>query len=137
VTPPTGAGDTRFRLIYEVEPPREADTTKFFRQIEIFRDVVDAVLIPDNHLGRPALSSVALGIKACEYGVQPIVAINARDRNHLRLRSDLMTLKAFGVEEVLLLYGDRIEHGRRPSPASSSSILRTVSSLRPWSMRSP
>jgi hypothetical protein len=101
-----------FRLIYEVDPPREATLTKFFRQLEIFGDVVDAVLIPDNHLGRSALSSVALAIEAAKLGVRPIVALNARDRNHLRLHSDFLTLRAFGVEEVLLLFGDRIETGR-------------------------
>ena len=101
-----------FRLIYEIDPPREATLTKFFRQLEIFGDVVDAVLIPDNHLGRSALSSVALAIEATKRGVRPIVALNARDRNHLRLHSDFLTLRAFGVEEVLLLFGDRIETGR-------------------------
>jgi hypothetical protein len=101
-----------FRLIYEVEPPREATLTKFFRQLEIFGEVVDAVLIPDNHLGRSAVSSVALAIEAAKLGVRPIVALNARDRNHLRLHSDFLTLRAFGVEEVLLLFGDRIETGR-------------------------
>jgi methylenetetrahydrofolate reductase (NADPH) len=101
-----------FRLIYEIDPPREATLTKFFRQLEIFGDVVDAVLIPDNHLGRSALSSVALAIEATKRGVRPIVALNARDRNHLRLHSDFLTLRAFGVEEVLLLFGDRIDAGR-------------------------
>lgn len=101
-----------FRIIYEVEPPRDPDLTRFFRQLEIFGGVVDAVLIPDNHLGRPALSSVALAVAARREGHRPIVALNARDRNHLRLRSDLLTLQAFGIDEVLLLYGDVIEHGR-------------------------
>src|SRR4029077_18349286 len=41
-----------------------------------------------------------------------IVALNARDRNHLRLHSDFLTLRAFGIEEVLLLFGDRIDSGR-------------------------
>lgn len=101
-----------FRLIYEVEPPRDASIAKFVRQIEIFAGVVDAVLIPDNHLGRPALSSVVLAVEAARMGVAPIVALNARDRNHLRLRSDLLTLQAFGIQEVLFLYGDTIDHGR-------------------------
>lgn len=101
-----------FRLIYEIEPPRDATLTKFFRQLEIFGGVVDAVLIPDNHLGQAALSSVVLAIEALKWGAQPIVALNARDRNHLRLQSDLLTLRAFGIEEVLLLFGDSIEAGR-------------------------
>jgi methylenetetrahydrofolate reductase (NADPH) len=101
-----------FRLIYEVDPPREATLTKFFRQLEIFGDVVDTVLIPDNHLGRSALSSVVLAIEAAKRGFRPIVALNARDRNHLRLHSDFLTLRAFGIDEVLLLFGDRIDSGR-------------------------
>jgi 5,10-methylenetetrahydrofolate reductase len=101
-----------FRLIYEVEPPRDPDTAKFLRQLEIFGGVVDAVLIPDNHLGRPALSSVVLAIEAKRMGFVPIVALNARDRNVLRLRSDLITLKAFGIDDVLMLYGDAIDRGR-------------------------
>jgi hypothetical protein len=112
VSGPSVNGATGFRLIYEIDPPREPATRKFFRQLEIFGGVVDAFLIPDNHLGRPALSSVTLAIEACRQGLRPIVALNARDRNHLRLRSDLMTLQAYGVEEVLLLYGDHIERGR-------------------------
>ena len=106
------AGAPPFRLIYEVEPPREASATKFHRQLDIFEGVVDAVLIPDNHLGRPALSSVVLAVEARRRGFEVMVALNARDRNHLRLRSDLLTLQAFGVEEVLFLYGDAIEAGR-------------------------
>ena len=109
---PSTNGATGFRLIYEIDPPREPATRKFFRQLEIFGGVVDAFLIPDNHLGRPALSSVTLAVEACRQGLRPIVALNARDRNHLRLRSDLLTLQAYGVEEVLLLYGDRVEEGR-------------------------
>jgi len=101
-----------FRLIYEVEPPREPTLTKFFRQLEIYGDVVDAFLIPDNHLGRAALSSVGLAVEALKLGLEPIVALNARDRNHLRLASDLLTLRAFGIQEVLLLFGDQIETGR-------------------------
>ena len=74
--------------------------------------LIDTVLIPDNHLGRSALSSVVLAIEAAKWGIRPIVALNARDRNHLRLHSDFLTLRAFGIEEVLLLFGDRIETGR-------------------------
>jgi methylenetetrahydrofolate reductase (NADPH) len=96
-----------FRLIYELEPPREPDLRKVRWQIDVMGPGVDAILIPDNHLGRAALSSVALAIEVQNKGFTPLVALNARDRNRLRLKSDLMTLRAYGVEEVLLLHGDR------------------------------
>ncbi|MGH2705544.1 MAG: methylenetetrahydrofolate reductase [Actinomycetota bacterium] len=101
-----------FRLILEIEPPRAPDLSKVARQLDIFGPLVDAILVPDNHLARPAVSSVALAVEIRRAGFQAIPAVNARDRNHLRLRSDLMTLQAYGVEEVLFLYGDRIAHGR-------------------------
>jgi 5,10-methylenetetrahydrofolate reductase len=101
-----------FRLIYELGVPREPDLKKVLLQLEIFGPVVDAFLIPDNHLGLPALSSVALAVEVRNQGLKPIAAVNARDRNHLRFRSDVMTLKAYGVDEVLFLYGDNIDHGR-------------------------
>ncbi|MGH7425927.1 MAG: methylenetetrahydrofolate reductase, partial [Candidatus Methylomirabilales bacterium] len=83
-----------------------------FRQIEIFGPIVDAILVPDNHLGRPALSSLVIALEVRNLGFKPLVAINARDRNHLRLQSDLLTLRAYEIDEVLFLYGDRIEAGR-------------------------
>jgi 5,10-methylenetetrahydrofolate reductase len=98
-----------FRLIFELEPPRTADLKKALSQIEIFGPIVDAILIPDNHLGQPALSSMALALEIRNQGFKPVVALNARDRNHLRLKSDLLTLKAYEIDEVLLLYGDGSE----------------------------
>lgn len=101
-----------FRIIVEIEPPREPDLPRLLRQVEIFGPLADALLVPDNHLGAPALSSVALAIEVKGRGFRPIVAVNARDRNPLRLRSDLLTLRAYGIDEVLLLWGDRIDRGR-------------------------
>lgn len=95
-----------FRLIFELEPPRTPDLKKVMLQIETMGPAVDAILIPDNHLGRPALSSVAMAIEVLKEGFTPVVAINARDRNPLRLQSDLLTLRAYGIEEVLFLFGD-------------------------------
>jgi methylenetetrahydrofolate reductase (NADPH) len=96
----------KFRLVFELEPPRIPDLKNVMLQLEIMGPTVGAVLIPDNHLGRAGLSSVALAIEVKNQGFTPIVALNARDRNVLRLRSDFLTLQAYGVEEVLLLYGD-------------------------------
>lgn len=101
-----------FRLILEIAPPREPDLGKVVRQVELFGDVVDAVLCPDNSLGQAAMSSIVLGLEVRRLGVAPLVAVNARDRNHIRLESDFITLKASGIDEVLLLYGDAVERGR-------------------------
>jgi 5,10-methylenetetrahydrofolate reductase len=101
-----------FRLILEIAPPREPDLAKVVRQVELFGPLVDAVLVPDNSLGRAAMSSIVLGLEVRRLGLPPVVALNARDRNHIRLESDLITLRASGIDEVLLLYGDAVERGR-------------------------
>jgi hypothetical protein len=101
-----------FRLILEIAPPREPDLGKVARQIELFGQMVDAVLVPDNSLGTAAMSSIVLGLEVRRLGVNPVVALNARDRNHIRLESDFITLRAMGIDEVLLLYGDAVERGR-------------------------
>jgi 5,10-methylenetetrahydrofolate reductase len=101
-----------FRLVLEIAPPRVPDLGKVARQIELFGGLVDAVLVPDNSLGAAAMSSIVLGLEVRRMGVPALVALNARDRNHIRLRSDLITLRTTGIEEVLLLYGDRVERGR-------------------------
>ena len=101
-----------FRLILEIAPPREPDLSKVVRQVELFGEIVDAVLCPDNSLGQAAMSSIVLGFEVRQLGVPPLVALNARDRNHIRLESDFITLKASGIDEVLLLYGDAVERGR-------------------------
>lgn len=98
-----------FRLIFEMEPPRSPDIGKAIRQIEMLGPLADAILVPDNHLGLPALSSLAIALEVQRRGYDPVVAMNARDRNPLRLRSDFLTMRAYGIEEVLLLGGDPVE----------------------------
>lgn len=101
-----------FRLIFEIEPPREPDLKKVMRQVEIFGPIVDGFIIPDNHLGLPAMSSMAIAQEVTREGFKVIVGLNARDRNMVRFESDLLTMKTFGIEEVLFLYGDPISEGR-------------------------
>ena len=101
-----------FRLIYEMAAPREPDLKKVTRQIEIFGPIVDSIFVPDNHLGLPAMSSLAISLEILDRGFKPIVGMNARDRNQLRLASDLITLKAYGIDEVMFLYGDPVKEGR-------------------------
>lgn len=97
-----------FRLILELEPSRGPDLKRVLRQIEIYGPLADALLVPDNHLGIPALSSLAIALEVRNQGFKPIMVINARDRNLLRLRSELITLRAYGIDEVLFVRGDRV-----------------------------
>ena len=56
-------------------------------------------------------------------GGRSIACLNARDRNVLGFRRDLLTAAAYGVDEFLFVYGDRPETGRRSDDLTVRSML--------------
>jgi 5,10-methylenetetrahydrofolate reductase len=75
--------------------------------------IASAFLIPDNHIGRATVSSIAVAYEVGLMGGRSIACLNARDRNLLGFRRDLLTAAAYGVDKFLLVYGDRPEVGTR------------------------
>jgi 5,10-methylenetetrahydrofolate reductase len=85
--------------------------------------VSSVFLIPDNHLGRATVSSIAVAHEVINMGGRAIACLNARDRNTLGFRRDLMTAAAYGVSEFLFVYGDRPESGRRSDDLTVRAML--------------
>ena len=56
-------------------------------------------------------------------GGRSIACLNARDRNVLGFRRDLLTAAAYGVAEFLFVYGDRPETGRRSDDLTVRSMI--------------
>ena len=50
----------KFEIICEVEPATRPDVTHVRHQIGVLSNVADAFLIPDNHIGRATVSSIAV-----------------------------------------------------------------------------
>ena len=96
-----------FELVCEVEPPTRPDLVHVRHQIGVLSKVASAFLIPDNHLGRATVSSVAVAHEVAAMGGRSIACLNGRDRNRLGLRRDLLTAAAYGVDQFLLVAGDR------------------------------
>jgi 5,10-methylenetetrahydrofolate reductase len=92
-------------------------------QIGVLSRVAAAFLIPDNHLGRATISSVAVAHEVDQMGGRSIACLNARDRNLLGFRRDLMTAAAYGVDEFLFVYGDRPSIGARSGELDVRSML--------------
>src|SRR6516165_1537559 len=92
-------------------------------QIAALSRVASAFLVPDNHLGRATISSVAVAHEVDQMGGRSIACLNARDRNLLGFRRDLMTAAAYGVDEFLFVYGDRPETGRRSDDLTVRSMI--------------
>ena len=94
--------ERRFELICEIEPPTRPDLTRVRHQIGVLSPVADSFLIPDNHIGRATVSSVAVAHEVQMMGARGIACLNSRDRNLLGFRRDLLTAAEADGFEIFL-----------------------------------
>jgi 5,10-methylenetetrahydrofolate reductase len=113
-----------FELLCEVEPSTRPDLDRVRRQIEVLRRCSDKFLVPDNHLGRATVSSIAVAHEVQQSGGQAIACLNARDRNLLGFRRDLLTAAAYGVRDLVFVYGDKPTVGDRVSDVAAGATPR-------------
>jgi 5,10-methylenetetrahydrofolate reductase len=92
-------------------------------QIGVLSSVATSFLIPDNHIGRATVSSVAVAHEVQQMGGRSIACLNARDRNLLGFRRDLLTAAAYGVDQFLFVYGDEPLAGARTSELNVRTML--------------
>src|SRR6478672_5422610 len=121
--------DRRFELVCELEPPTRPDLTRVRHQIGVLSLVADSFLIPDNHIGRATVSSVAVAHEVQAMGARGIACLNSRDRNLLGFRRDLLTAAAYGVEQFLFVYGDRPSSGARTGQLTVRSMIAELRSF--------
>ena len=127
--PPSFLGSDRFAVLSEIEPSRRPDIDRVRRQIDVLKPVCDAFLIPDNHLGRATVSSVSVAHEVAYMGGRSIACLNARDRNLLGFRRDLLTAAAYGVDHFLFVYGDAPREGRRTEDLTVRGMIDEVRSF--------
>jgi 5,10-methylenetetrahydrofolate reductase len=120
------AASPSFSTVCEIEPPTRPDLTRVRHQIGVLAPVADAFLIPDNHLGRATVSSVAVAHEVEAMGGRSIACLNSRDRNRLGLRRDLLTAAAYGVDQFLLVFGDAPRDGGRTSDLTVRTMIDEV-----------
>jgi methylenetetrahydrofolate reductase (NADPH) len=113
----------KFEIICEVEPATRPDVMHVRHQIGALSEVATAFLIPDNHIGRATVSSIAVAHEVRLMGGRSIACINARDRNVLGFQRDLLTAAAYGVNEFLFVYGDRPETGARSDDLTVKAMI--------------
>ncbi len=113
----------QFEVICEIEPATSPDLKRVRHQIGVLSPIASAFLIPDNHIGRATVSSVAVAHEVQAMGGRSIACLNARDRNLLGFRRDLLTAAAYGVDEFLFVYGDDPLVGTRTSELTVRTII--------------
>ena len=121
--------DRPFRVVCEIEPPTRPELMHVRHQIGTLSKVADAFLVPDNHIGRATVSSVAVAHEVEAMGGRCIACLNARDRNLLGFRRDLLTAAAYGVDQFLFVYGDKPSAGNRTGELSVRAMIEEVRSL--------
>ncbi|MGH2754143.1 MAG: methylenetetrahydrofolate reductase [Actinomycetota bacterium] len=124
--PPSFLDGDRFAIVCEIQPSRKPDIEGIRRQIDVLKDHCDAFLIPDNHLGRATVSSVAVAHEVAYMGGRGVACVNARDRNVLGFHRDLLTAASYGVDHFLFVYGDAPLHGRRTEDLTVRGMIDEV-----------
>ena len=118
-----------FELVCEIAPPTRPDLKHVRHQIGVLSSVASTFLIPDNHIGRATVSSVAVAHEVEAMGGRSIACLNARDRNLLGLQRDLLTAAAYGVDQFLFVYGDEPRSGHRTSELTVRAMLTEARSF--------
>jgi 5,10-methylenetetrahydrofolate reductase len=116
-------GADPFEIVCEIEPATTPDLKRVRHQIGVLSPVASAFLIPDNHIGRATVSSVAVAHEVEAMGGRSIACLNARDRNLLGFRRDLLTAAAYGVDQFLFVYGDEPLAGKRTSELTVRTMI--------------
>jgi len=112
-----------FELVCEVEPATRPNLKHVRHQIGVLSSIAGTFLIPDNHIGRATVSSVAVAHEVEAMGGRSIACLNARDRNLLGFQRDLLTAEAYGVDQFLLVRGDEPRAGGRTSELTVRTML--------------
>ena len=118
--------DRSFEVVCEIEPPTRPELMHVRHQIGVLSKVASSFLIPDNHIGRATVSSVAVAHEVELMGGRSIACLNARDRNLLGFRRDLLTASAYGVDQFLFVYGDRPTSGARTGQLTVRSMIEEL-----------
>src|ERR1700732_3262466 len=112
-----------FQVVCEIEPPTRPDLMHVRHQIGTLSKAADAFLIPDNHLGRATVSSVAVAHEVEAMGGRSIACLHSRARNLLGFRRDLLAAASYGVNQFLFVYGDKPGVGGRTSELSVRTMI--------------
>jgi 5,10-methylenetetrahydrofolate reductase len=102
-----------FEVLWELEAVTRADRSAVAERVGAGAAVTDRFLVPDNPTASAAVSSLAVAREVRRAGGEPTACLNARDRNLLGLRRDLLTAAWHDVDDFLFVYGDEPDVGNR------------------------
>ncbi len=113
-----------FVITVEVAPPRGVHDRKELEGCRRLLDAgVDAIDVSDNPMARLRMSPWAMCARIqAEVGLETVLHFTTRDRNLVRLQSDLLAVHALGVRNILVLRGDPPQMGDYPNATAVSDV---------------
>ena len=104
-------------LSAELALQRRSKAIDVRQQAELFAPRVHAMQVPDNPLAWVHMSPLAAASLLLGAGMDAVPLLSCRDRNRIALLSDLLGLRALGVESLMLGRGRRLprEHALHAS----------------------
>lgn len=123
-----------FVVTAEVGPPKGTDLTEMRKNIELLKDLVDAINVTDHQSSVMRYPSLGGCLLIKELGGEPILQMTTRDRNRIALQADLLFAYSKGIRNVLCLTGDAIEVGdhKDAKPVfdlDSVQLIKTIKTL--------
>lgn len=120
-----------FEILWELEPVTRPDRSAVAGRIATGAAITDRFLVPDNPTARAAVSSLTVAREVRRAGGEPTACLNARDRNLLGLRRDLLTAAWHGVDDLLFVHGDDPSVGERTGGLTVRAMVGECRGLLP------
>jgi len=122
-----------FTTVTEIAPPLGASTAILEKKVGWIKGYVSAANFTDNASASARMSSVASSRICMELGIEPIVQMQARDRNRVVIESDAMGMAGLGLKNLLVVSGDHHRFGPSPRSTPTQSDMDSVQVL--WMLR--
>jgi len=100
-----------FLVTTEIGPPKGADISEMVHDIDLLKDMVDAINVTDHQSSVMRFPSIGGCLLIKEHGGEPVLQVTCRDRNRLAIQAELLLAYSRGICNVLCLTGDSIDVG--------------------------
>jgi len=123
----------QFTVTAEIAPPMGATVKTIERWATVMKDYVVAANFTDNASAAPRMGSLACARLCLEYGLEPVMQLQTRDRTRVALESDAIGAAGLGIRNILCLTGDHLRLGPGPVPKPDQHDMDAIQLL--WMLR--
>lgn len=123
----------KFVTTAEIAPALGASTNIIRKKVGQLQGYVTAANFTDNASASARMNSMASSKICLDAGLEPIMQLQARDRNRITIESDAMGAAGLGITNILCLSGDHCCWGPAPVPKPDQFDIDAVQML--WMLR--